>query len=121
MALCGCYSWRSRPVSEIGTGATVYVVTDGRVRRAMLEGAAVSLGESVVGRLARLDTLRHDGWATLRRGAGERTAIPPSSITRVDRRELDKRRTYAPVIVVGGVAALVLLIGALFTASDLYG
>jgi hypothetical protein len=116
LALCGCYSMRTRPASEISVGSTVYVVTDVGVRRSLLEGAALS-GDSVVGRLTRLDTLRSDGWATARQLAGERTAIPLSSITRVEHRELDKRRTYAPLIVLGGAAAFLLLIAAALAAS----
>ena len=102
------HTWPTRPVSEIGTaGRTIRVVTaDGR-RRTVLEDATL-IGDGVIGRLVQSDTLRAGGWATLRRGEAERTAIPHSSITRVEQRELDKRRAYVPLIVLGGVAALVL-------------
>lgn len=110
LLVSGCHAWRTRPASEIGdVGRTIRVSTDSGRRAAVLEQARV-VADSVVGRLARIDTLRMDGWAPLRRGNGERTAIPIAAITRVDVRELDKRRTYVPLMVLGATVGLVLLV-----------
>ena len=113
LVLTGCYAWPSRPVSDIGTpGPTIRVLTNGGMRAAVLEGAA-AVGDSVIGRLSRVDTLHVGGWATLQAGSGERTAIPVAAITRLQIRELDQRRTFAPLAVLGGVALLVGAIAAM--------
>jgi hypothetical protein len=119
LSLPGCHSWPSRRMSEIGTtGRTIRVVTDDGLRRAVLEGATV-VGDSVIGRLTEVDTLRGDGWTQLRPGTGERTAIAMSAVTRVEVRELDQRRTSAPLVVLGA-AALLLLVAALITVLASY-
>ena len=117
LVLAGCHAWPSRPVSEIGSaGRTIRVVTDNGTRRAVLEGAVVA-GDSVSGRVTALDTLRADGWAPLQASGGERMVIPTSAITRIEVRELDKRRTYAPLVVIGVAAALVALVALLAVAA----
>ena len=113
LVLAGCYAWPSRRVSDIRTpGPAVRVLTNGGMRAAVLEGAA-AVGDSVIGRLSRVDTLHVSGWATLQAGSGERTAIPVAAITRLQIRELDQRRTFAPLAVLGGVALLVGAIAAM--------
>jgi hypothetical protein len=95
------------------------VLTDGGVRAAVLDGAA-AVGDSVIGRLSRVDTLHMSGWATLRAGSGERTAIPVAGITRLQIRELDQRRTLAPLVVLGGVALFVGAIAAMLPPTAEY-
>ena len=97
LVLLGCHNWPTRQLNEIGAGQTVRVVTDDGRRRAMLEGATV-VDDSVVGRLAALDTLGRHQWAPLGSATGERTAIAVSAITRVERRELDKRRSVSAFV-----------------------
>ena len=105
LVLIGCHTWATRPVSKIKPGQTVRVVTDHGRRRAVLEEAAVA-GDSVVGRLATVDTLRRSEWVPLGPGEGERTAIAVSAITRVERREMKGYIWKAPMPVRVGVFAL---------------
>jgi hypothetical protein len=117
LALSGCHTWPSRAATNMGApGRTIRVVTDDGRRRAVLEGAAL-VGDSVIGRLAETDTLGTEGWARLRPGTGDRTAIAVSAITRVEVRELDKRRTYAPLVVLGVATAVLVLLAVAAVAT----
>ena len=82
----------------------------------MLEDATV-VGDSVIGRLVESDSLVGQRWVRLPSAAGERVAIAVSGIGRVEVRELDKRRTYAPLIVLGITAGVTLLFGLLLLAA----
>ena len=106
LVLAGCYAWPSRHVSDIGTpGPTIRVLTNGSLRAAVLESAA-AVGDSVIGRLSRVDTLHASGWATLRAGSGERTAIPVAAIAQLQIREIDQRRVAIPLVFLAGAALL---------------
>ena len=117
LVLAGCYAWPSRHVSDIGTpGPTIRVLTNGGLRAAVLDGAA-AVGDSVIGRLSRVDTLHVSGWATVRAGSGERTAIPVAAITQLQIRELDGRRTFAPLVLLGGVVLLLAALAAMLPTA----
>jgi hypothetical protein len=121
LALAACHEWPSRPVGNLGTGGrTIRIVTaDGR-RRVVLESARV-VGDSVIGRLVSTDTLGAEGWARLRPGTNERTAIAVSAITRVEVRQLNKRRTLAPLALLGVAAVVTVTIVLVRAMLSLYG
>lgn len=85
-------------------------------RRAVLEDAT-AVGDSVIGRLVRTDSLVGQSWERLRSAAGQRAAIAVSRIRRVEVRELDKSGTYAPLIVIGIAAGATLVVAVLLVAS----
>jgi hypothetical protein len=86
----------------------------------VLESARV-VGDSVIGRLVSTDTLGAEGWARLRPGTNERTAIAVSAITRVEVRQLNKRRTLAPLALLGVAAVVTVTIVLVRAMLSLYG
>ncbi len=108
-------------VSDLGAASrTIRVVTNDGRRRTVLEGATL-VGDSVVGRNAGADTLGSKGWAPLGARTGERAAVAVSAVTRVEVRELDKRRTFGPVALVGIAAVVTVTVVLLRAMVALYG
>ena len=120
LALSACHSWPSRPAGYLGVGGrTIRVVTNGGLRRIVLEDAAL-VGDSLIGRHTETDTLRVAGWERVRVGSGDRSAIASAAVTRVEVRELNKQRTFAPLALLGIAAAVTVSAIALRAIVSLY-